>query len=236
MREVLANRRSPEMVRKTPTKRGRKLADQALDDIRSRIIDGSIALGEAISETSLAAALNVSKTPVREALQELKREGLVQIFPKRGTYVFEASRELVQDLCEFRRILESEALERSMRMSWGRLVDHMEPIVESMATAIEDDDLRSYRKLDSEFHQGIVLYCDNRFLQEAHAAIEFRVQALRTRLSITPENNNQTLVEHQAIVASIASRDSQAAITTLESHLEQTRECYLKQFNASDQF
>ena len=206
-----------------------KLSEQALEQIRARIVDGTLALGEAISETSLAQVLNVSKTPVREALQELKREGLVQIFPKRGTFVFEASPELVRELSDFRLVLETAALERAMDTAWGRLVDHLEPIVAEMAAAIRAADLPRYRHLDATLHRGIVAHCGNAFLQDAHAAIEFRVQALRTRLSTAAENNDRTMGEHQALIAAIAARDAGRALDILRNHILQTRESYLSQ-------
>lgn len=208
-----------------------KLSEQALDQIRARIVDGTLALGEAISETSLAQVLNVSKTPVREALQQLQREGLVQIFPKRGTFVFEASPALVREISDFRLVLEAAALERAMAGAWGRLVDHLEPIVAEMAQAIEADDLPRYRRLDASLHGGIVMHCGNAFLQEAHAAIEFRIQALRTRLSTAAENNARTMGEHQAFVAAIAARDADGAGEILRHHILQTRECYLAQMH-----
>lgn len=206
-----------------------KLSQQALDQIRARIVDGTLALGEAISETSLAASLQVSKTPVREALQELKREGLVQIFPKRGTFVFEVSPELVRELSDFRLILETAALERAMAEAWGQLVDHLEPIVGEMKDAIAGADLARYRLLDAALHRGIVQYCGNAFLRDAHAAIEFRVQALRTRLSTAAENNSRTMGEHEALIAAIAARDVSRALDLLRRHIGQTKESYLSQ-------
>lgn len=217
------------MQDKAAARTGARLSDQALEAIRARIVDGTLALGEAISETSLAQALNVSKTPVREALQALSREGLVQIYPKRGTFVFEASPELVRELSDFRLVLETAALERAMARAWGRLVDHLEPIIAAMDRAMAAGDLPGYRRLDAALHTGIIAHCGNAFLQEAHAAIEFRVQALRTRLSAAAENNRRTLAEHRALVAAIAARDAPAALNSLREHITLTRESYLAQ-------
>ena len=213
----------------TMTRPVTKLSQHALEQLRARIVDGTLALGEAISETSLAASLQVSKTPVREALQELKREGLVQIFPKRGTFVFEASPELVRELSDFRLVLETAALERAMVEAWGQLVDHLEPIVAEMHEAIAKADLARYRLLDAALHRGIIKYCGNSFLKDAHAAIEFRVQALRTRLSTASENNNRTMNEHEALIKAIADRDPPRALEILRHHISQTRESYLSQ-------
>jgi len=212
-----------------PTLSTTKLSRHALEQIRSRIVDGTLALGEAISETSLAQTLKMSKTPVREALQELKREGLVQIFPKRGTFVFEASPKMVRELSDFRLVLEGAALERAMAEAWGRLIDDLEPIVAAMKTAIAVADLPQYRSLDAALHRGIVSHCGNAFLQDAYAAIEFRVQALRTRLSTAAENNNRTMGEHQELIEAIADRDTGRSLEILRRHILQTRESYLSQ-------
>lgn len=215
------------LIKVSATRTSGKLSEFALEAIRARIVDGSLALGEAISETSLAADLNVSKTPVREALQELKREGLVQIIAKRGTFVFEASGKLVRELSDFRLIVELAALERAMNGSWGRLVDHCEPIVTAMDDALTADTPLQYRRLDAEFHRGIVAHCANDFLKDAYASIEFRVQALRTRLSTAPENNNRTLREHHELLEAIIGRDTSRALEILSRHISETRETYL---------
>ena len=116
-----------------------------------------------------------------------------------------------------------------MANAWGRLVDHLEPIVVEMAAAIRAADLPRYRHLDAALHRGIVAHCGNAFLQDAHAAIEFRVQALRTRLSTAAENNDRTMGEHQALIAAIVAREAGRAMDILRHHILQTRESYLSQ-------
>ena len=71
-----------------PIKRQKTLTEQAADAIRARIVEGQFEFGEALSEITLATELGVSKTPVREAFLQLKNEGLVDILPQRGTFVF----------------------------------------------------------------------------------------------------------------------------------------------------
>ncbi len=186
-------------------------------------------MGEAISETSLPQSLNVSKTPVREALQELEREGLVQIFPKHGTFVFEASPGLVREISDFRLMLETVALERVMASRWGQLVDHLEPVVAALENAITADDLVVCRRLDATLHSGIMARCGNTFPEEAHAAIEFRVQALRTPLSTAADNNDRTMGEHRNLSAAIEDRDAPRALEILRNHILQTRESCLSQ-------
>ena len=86
------------------------LAETVLERLRSDIVRGALGLGELLSERVLAEKLGVSKTPVREALAQLRQEGLVRIVPQRGAFVFSLSASEVIAICEFRQTLEAAAL------------------------------------------------------------------------------------------------------------------------------
>src|SRR5690606_5401144 len=85
--------------------RPKSLKEMVADELRMRIIDGRLQLGAGLSENGLAAELGISKTPVREALLQLKQEGLVEVQPQRGTYVFRMAAEQVVMISELREIL-----------------------------------------------------------------------------------------------------------------------------------
>src|SRR4029078_266097 len=85
------------------------LTEIALQQVRAAIIEGTLPLGSPISEAQLAAALGISKTPVREALAQLRMEGLVTIVPQSGTYVFTLSATEVVEICELRQTLDTRA-------------------------------------------------------------------------------------------------------------------------------
>ena len=87
--------------------RPRSLAATVADRLRQAIIDADLALGSELSEVGLATRLGVSRTPVREALTLLQQQGLVNIIPQRGTYVFFPTEQDIIDLCEYRIVLES---------------------------------------------------------------------------------------------------------------------------------
>ncbi len=216
-------------MRTSPSSQRRpNLTDLALSAIRKRIVEGDLRFGEAVSESSLAADLNMSKTPVREALLQLKREGLVNIQPQRGSFVFSMDADQVHQICEFRRTLEREALTQTMGLAWGQLVDRQERCVAEMGMAIRQGDLQAYRRLDADFHQNFLEFCGNAFMVEAYRHITFRLQALRTRLSVRPENNIRTLAEHERIVEAIIARDLIEAVTRLTDHIEGMRDLYVE--------
>src|SRR5581483_11326016 len=131
--------------------RPHSLADQAADEIRRRIVSGEFELGQALSETAIAAVLGVSKTPVREALLRLKTEGLVDIQPQRGTFVFRISAVEVRKLSEFRQVLEVAALRLAMRRDAAALGRVLERIVRDMRAAIASGDAARYREQDGHF-------------------------------------------------------------------------------------
>ena len=88
--------------------RPKSLTEIVVCELRKRIIYGRLQLGEALSENALAAELGISKTPVREALLQLKLERMVDVLPQRGTYVFRMAADQVIMISELREILAGE--------------------------------------------------------------------------------------------------------------------------------
>jgi DNA-binding GntR family transcriptional regulator len=115
--------------------RPKSLTELVVDELRTRIIDGRLRLGEALSENTLAAELGISKTPVREALLQLKLERLVDVSPQRGTYVFRLAADEVVMISELREILETAAARGAVERSHGALVARMSEIYSAMRAA-----------------------------------------------------------------------------------------------------
>src|SRR5690606_32899272 len=97
-----------------PIERPESLTESVIKRLRAAIVSGDFALGQPLSERQLAELLEVSKTPVREALAQLRLEGLVRIQPQRGALVFTLSQREVVEICELRQALEASALRRAM--------------------------------------------------------------------------------------------------------------------------
>jgi DNA-binding GntR family transcriptional regulator len=205
-----------------PLKRPRTLTEQAADAIRARIVSGDFQPGEALSEITLAAELGVSKTPVREAFLQLKNEGLVDIQPQRGTFVFQMSSEQIRQLTVLRELLESQALRIAMREDHRLLGGMLKGVIARMASAVAEGDSRLYRALDNEFHHHIIVACGNQFIEAAYSNIAFRVHALRNRLALQPPQNDRSLREHQDIAELIAGGDVERSASGLLEHIRAT--------------
>ncbi len=208
--------------------RGPSLTEQAAAHIRGRIVHGTLQCGEPLSELALAQELGVSKTPVREALLELKRQGLVEIHPQRGTFVFEMSSGQVVQLAEMRSILELAALRLAMDRNRDALRRRWAELVADMDVAMANGNTEDYRVLDGVFHQAMFDIAENQFLSETFTVIAFRIQALRNRLSLNPALNERSHGEHKRLLALVSEGDIEKVAELLAWHIEWTRSSYIE--------
>jgi DNA-binding GntR family transcriptional regulator len=131
-------------------------SERLVDLIRARIVSGELGLGQALSDKELAVQFNTSRTPVREALLELRAAGLIVAYPQRGTYVFDPSSSDIREICEVRGILESGALRLAASRDLENLVLRLNYCVAHMALAIDSADFVRIEAYDTEFHEAIV--------------------------------------------------------------------------------
>jgi DNA-binding GntR family transcriptional regulator len=202
------------------------LSSVVTDHIRTMIIRGDVALGAAISERGISADLKVSKTPVREALAQLKQEGLVTIVPQSGVRVFTLSAREVRDICAFRKVLETAALEISMALDPAGLLRDLEAIEGRMRKVLAKGDVRAYLALDTDFHMAFFANCANSYLQNAYGLYAGKIAALRTHLAVKPRHTQLSMEEHGAIVAAVRALDVTTVVKILGDHIGRTQETY----------
>jgi len=207
--------------------RPKSLTEMVADEVRARIVDGRIRLGAGLSENGIAAELGISKTPVREALLQLKQEGLVEVQPQRGTYVFRLAPEQVVMLSELREVLETTAIRSAIARNGQALAARMSEIFGEMKDAYDADDKVAYRKLDGDYHEAIIELCGNPYIRNAYRQISFCVAALRSRLSIEAQLNKLSLADHREMLRLIKARDVPALQRLLRAHITQTKQSYL---------
>jgi DNA-binding GntR family transcriptional regulator len=199
------------------------LSQAAYDRILDAIVYGPLDLGQPLSEAALARALGMSKAPVRAAIHELRVKGLVRIVPHSGTYVFSPTRQEIEQLCDFRTLLEAEALRLAMRYQPEALVAALGNVLARMEAASKVDE-RAGRRLDSEFHHAFFAYCGNRYLVDAYQTIALRVEALRYRFMQTTVFRQKANHEHQALSELLGQGRIRRAVAMLEAHIARTRE------------
>ncbi len=208
--------------------RPRSLTAMAVEALREAIVSGDLGIGEQLSEGVLARMLGISKTPVREALQQLRSEGLVRIVPQTGTFVFTMSAREVIELCELRLTLEQAALALALERNRGPFLAALRAVVGDMERAQAQGDVRAYLALDTRYHNEFFAHCDNSYMAEAYARIVGKVAALRTHLAARPSHTEKSMIEHRALVRAIeAGRDRELA-SILTRHIERTKRSYTR--------
>jgi DNA-binding GntR family transcriptional regulator len=190
------------------------LTDLALERIREAIVGGALKLGAQVSEAQLAQQLGVSKTPVREALVRLARDGLVQVHPQRGTFVFKLEPEQVAQLCRYRAMMETAALREAMGTARAPLAAAMARCVDAMRDAEAARDLRALARIDMEFHWLFFAHASSGYLRAGYEVIRWQLVALRHRSPI-----DNAVKAHKVLVDAVARGDADKACRLLEQHV-----------------
>jgi DNA-binding GntR family transcriptional regulator len=193
------------------------LAAMVLDQIRDLIITGALGLGEQLSENALAAQLDVSRTPVRDALLRLQEERLVDVRPQRGTFVFRYDATELREISELREVLETGALRVAVARDRGALIESLRARVGAATAAVLD--AQSYQAHDTLFHETLVQASGNRELSDAYERISGRVRAIRYRLTRSAAQVALSQRDHGDIVAALAAGEPAEAEARLRRHV-----------------
>ncbi|WP_111496241.1 GntR family transcriptional regulator [Marinobacter bohaiensis] len=211
--------------------RSRSLTEIATEELRGAIVDGTLQLGQLLSENALAGTLGISRTPVREALSQLRLEGLVRVTP-RGSCVFSLSAVELKELCEFRFGLESLAIKAAVGRRRDQYAEAMAGLIESMKRHRGETQMKEYLNLDAQFHKLAFSYSGNHYLEEAYRMVEGKICAMRTHLAYLHDLTDRTLDDHQAIAEAVERADADGAIGILDRHINSVASYYSE--NAPD--
>ncbi len=195
------------------------LAHQVEDKLRRQIVRGDLPSGSRLNEAEIAASLDVSRGPVREALQRLARDGLVVIEPHRGASVRSLNRDELVELFAVRIALESEAA----GIAAVRICDEDAEVLAQMqhqtvtAVAIEDDG--AFPDV-IDLHEFIAKVAANTRLAAAVQQVNQELRLVRSRSGASAQRAEEALVEHQALVDALCTRDEEGSRLCMRRHLE----------------
>jgi len=197
------------------------MAEAAYGRIRGRILDNQWPPGTQALEQELALELGMSRTPVREALMRLAREGLVSVVPRHGMRVLPVSPADMREIYQILASLESAAAElvARSRPSAAALAP-LEQASRDMEKALKRDDLDAWAEADERFHRQLVQMCGNAKLADIVANFWDRAHRARmVTLRLRPRPVHSTR-EHLAIVAAIRKGDAGRAGALFRAHRE----------------
>ena len=195
------------VVPRAPRAAGGAAKDRAFDYVKARILTGAFAGGELISEGEVATALDMSRTPVREAFLRLEAEGLLRLYPKRGALVVPVSPEEIREVMEARLVLEQFAAQKVIRLgaaarkgAHGRLSAELK----RQRKAGGARDLEEFLESDRAFHAVTIEDTENAILTGFYASLRDRQMRMIGESTVRDPRRIATIIdEHRAIAEAI---------------------------------
>lgn len=187
--------------------------------IEERILSGEFRPGEPLTEARITEITGASRTPVRDALHRLERDGLVRIEPNRGAFVVGITREDLADIYEVRRRVEGLAARRAAEHVTEDDKQTLLEIVEMQEFFVRRGGDR-LKELDSAFHDHVYALCGSRVVTDTIARLHRQTALFRKRSMHAAGRAEAMVAEHRAIYEAIARGDGDAAEALTVCHIE----------------
>jgi DNA-binding GntR family transcriptional regulator len=200
------------------------LHEEVVSRIRAMLLDGEIPPGARIPERDLCDRLQISRTPLREALKVLAAEGLVQLLPNRGSRAARLTDKDMRDLFEVCQGLEALAGELACERITDAEIAKVAAAHAAMAQYYHDGDLIQYYRCNREIHEAIVAAAANPVLSGLYNSVTARIRRARYVTPMTPDRWALALQEHEAILNALRRRDAVGLAHILRAHLRHKRE------------
>jgi DNA-binding GntR family transcriptional regulator len=201
--------------------------------LRQMLVENRIAPGAKLNERELSEVLQVSRTPLREAIRMLAAEGLVELLPNRGAIALALSETDIVNTFEVMAGLEALSGELAAQRIQEAELAEIRALHYEMLAAYTRRDLPAYYGLNARIHNAINAAARNPVLTHTYNQVNARLQALRFRSNQDGEKWRQAVAEHERMIDALGARDPQAMRKVLLSHLQNKRDVVLEQLRAA---
>ena len=208
------------------------IGEQVFSELRGRIAAGRLRPGEKLRPDEIAAELNVSQTPVKEALLRLGAEGLVEAVPRRGTVVRRLSKSHTAELFEVREMIETWALKAGFAANriTPSFLERIAATIDDLSAATIDDlsaaiadgrfsNIEAAMEADRRMHHLIVGLSGNSMMMEWYKRVSSQTEFIRL-YAMEPERAIETEVEHKAIYAALQVKDLETVQRAIHAHFK----------------
>jgi DNA-binding GntR family transcriptional regulator len=209
-----------------PTNAGPGAAkDRAHNYVKSQVLTGAFPGGELISEGEVAAALGMSRTPVREAFLRLEAEGLLRLYPQRGALVVPVSSEEARAVIEARLVLEQFAAGKVIARgpaACAAVFERLSAELQRQRDAVAESDLQEFADADRAFHSVTLQESGNSIVAGFYSSLRDRQTRMNRELVIHDERTKTIMDEHRVIAEAVRDGDLQRTHEALRLHLATT--------------
>ncbi|MDC7279894.1 GntR family transcriptional regulator [Butyrivibrio fibrisolvens] len=196
--------------------------EYALRAITENIKSADLEPGQAISENEISAFLGVSRTPVRESIQELHKAALIEIYPQRGSYVSLINSQYVEEAVFLRKVLDIAVIEEACDMATEEDIKQLEENVALQEFYLEKDNTEKIFELDNEFHRMIYVTAKKETIHNMRQMIMIHFDRVRT-LSMLTVKDKKIVGDHRLMLEAIKEKDKEKAKEIVEKHLNRYR-------------
>lgn len=204
------------------------------ESLREMIASGALVTGSRIDERAISELLGVSRTPLREAIAKLAKEGLIEHRPYRGNFVRAFSPKQVNDLYETRMVLEGLAARRAVANLTDDGLAELTATLDDIRDALARGDMAAFSVADARFHATIARLSGNETVIESLERLRAQVQVVRLAANRDPDLVERTARERPEILAALRDRDADRAARLMEEHIDGVRRTVLKQLKAAE--
>lgn len=196
--------------------------DRAYAALREKIFSGELAAGDRLKEREICDALDVSRTPVREALRKLQADGLVIIEPRRGAVVAGINANDAEEIYSLGILLEGFGAGLAARRATEEDLGELDQIIAAMEDVLRDDTPASrsaYLELDSDLHRRIVQITDNRHLAQLIRQVVGLPVLIQAFTHYSHADLKRSLQQHRTIVSALRTGDAEWAEAAMRAHI-----------------
>jgi DNA-binding GntR family transcriptional regulator len=207
------------------------LHEQVAMRLRQMLVEGAIAPGAKLNERELCEVLDVSRTPLREAIKMLAAEGLVELVPNRGAIALQLDEAAIRHTFEVMGGLEALSGELAAQRITDDELAEIRALHFEMLAAYTRRDLSAYYRLNSRIHRAINAAAKNPVLCDTYDRVNARLQALRFRSNQHGEKWKDAVEEHEKMIDALTRRDGAALRSVLATHLANKLQVVLQQLH-----
>ncbi len=211
------------------------LHEQAAQRLRQMLVENRIAPGAKLNERELSEVLQVSRTPLREAIKMLAAEGLVELLPNRGAIAVQLSEADVLNTFEVMATLEAQSGELAAQRITDVELAEIQAMHYEMLAAYTRRDLPAYYRLNANIHAAINAAAKNPVLSTVYRQVNTRLQALRFRSNQDEDKWAAAVKEHEQMIQALTQRDSAGMRSVMLDHLDHKRQVVLEQLRDNAQ-
>ena len=208
------------------------LHEQVARKLRAMLVEGRIGAGAKLNERELSERLQVSRTPLREAIKQLAAEGLVELKPHRGAVAIALDEAEVRHSFELMAALEGLSGELAAQRIADAELRAIRALHFEMMAAFTRRDLSAYYRLNAQIHAAINAAANNPVLARTYAQTNARLQALRFRSNQDEGKWKRAVREHTQMIDALAARDAAGLRQLLITHLNHKRDVVLEMMHA----